>query len=105
MWADAVQSERHTFASLAEVLRSKDLVRFLPQLQQAGVKSAYDLESCPRSVLRGIFGDTLLDELLAPTARPSKRSRQDIPQVRPRTRVSLQRLGLEPAPAGAPANR
>ena len=48
MWAECVKSERHTFASLTEVLLSRDLVRFLPQLQSAGINSAYALESCSR---------------------------------------------------------
>ena len=77
-----------------EVLKGKDLVRFLPQLQAAGVKSAYDLEIWPRGELRHIFGDVALDALLAPPARPSKKERQDIPEVKPRTR------GLEPSPSG-----
>ncbi|CAE7275931.1 yciC, partial [Symbiodinium sp. CCMP2456] len=100
MWTECVKSERHTFSSLTKVLLHKKLVQFLPQLQAAGIQSACDLERHPRSSLRGILGDVLLDELLASAARPSKKSRQDIPQVLPRTRGSLQRLGIEPSPAG-----
>ena len=100
MWHEFVSSERHTFPSLVEVLKGKDLVRFFRQLQSAGIKSAYDLESWPRGELRHILGDVALDSLLAPPARPSKKSRQDIPEVKPRTRGSLQRLGLEPGPSG-----
>ena len=58
-------------------------MKYLPQLQAAGIQSAYGLETCPRTVLRGICGDVLLDDLLAPTPRPCKKARQDIPQILP----------------------
>ena len=76
-----------------EVLKGKDLVRFLPQLQAAGVSQRMVWKSGPGE-LRHIFGDVALDALLAPPARPSKKARQDIPEVKPRTR------GLEPSLSG-----
>ena len=98
MWSSVLKSPPHTFASLVEVLRARDLLRFLPQLQQAGVKSALHLESFSKSQLRAIMGDVALDHLFAPVSRTRKRTRQDIPVVHERTRGSLQRIGIEPSP-------
>ena len=67
MWTDLVRSERHTFPSLLEVLHGRNRVKFLPQLQEAGVKSAYDKESGSRSVLVSIVGDVASSEKLLKT--------------------------------------
>ena len=84
MFHVACNADRRTFADLAHRVR---------ELQQAGFRSAWDLENGSRPALRTLLGDRDFD-LLFHTRPPGKLStvRQDIPNVRPYARGSLQRI-------------
>ena len=66
---------------------------------RAGIKSAAQLSAAPRSQLRALLGDVILDRLMQPAGKGAARgpgqSRSDLPVVHPYARGSLQRISLE----------
>lgn len=63
MFHVACNADRRTFAALIEVLRATDLAHRVRELQQAGFRSAWDLENGSRPALRTLLGDRDFDLL------------------------------------------
>ena len=92
------RAESHTFASLVQVAVSVGAADKLEDLRCAGIKSAAQLSAAPRSQLRSILGDIVLDRLLQPAGANAARghgARGDLPVVHPYARGSMQRISLE----------
>ena len=92
-------SDSHAFASLVQVAVSVGAADKLEDLRLAGIRSAAQLSTAPRSQLRALLGDIVLDRLLQPAgtgaARGPVQSRSDLPVVHPYARGSMQRVSLE----------
>ena len=93
MFAVPAGQSQHTFGSLVMVVTAVGAADKLEDLRPAGITSAAQLATAPRSQLRALLGDVVLDKLSQPagtgggSARPKTRS--DLPVVHPFCRGSL----------------